>query len=72
MFYYKILTKEERDHLRKLKKDYKNNKAIYEKQVEDYLYNIKFNDRLATYLKDKWYIKLLKIFLNKKKDKTEG
>lgn len=63
----KLLTKEEAEELRKLKDECGNDELLYEKLSEEYLTSIHFDDRLADYLKDKWYIKLLKWIIGKEK-----
>ena len=63
--FYKILTSEEINHLKELK-DNISNQAEYERLVEEYLEEIHYEDRLEDYLKDKWYIKLIRWFTNKR------
>ena len=64
----KILTKEEIAELQRIKSvyDIPSFRKIYERKVREYLEQINYEERLAEYLKDKWYIKLLKFFFGNK------
>ena len=64
--FYKILTKEEKDHLKELR-DKNKDQVIYEMEVEKYLREIGYDDRLTEYLDGKWYVKLIRWFTNRKK-----
>lgn len=67
--FYKFLTQEEKDHLKAIKEKYKlpEDQYKYEKDLEHYLNEIHYEDRLAEYLKDKWYIKLIKWIQSRRK-----
>jgi hypothetical protein len=63
--YNRILTKEEKSTLKMYREEYREDEKEYNKRVEDYLEEIHYTDRMADYLKNKWYFKLL-IFILKK------
>jgi hypothetical protein len=65
--FYKVLTPEELNYLTNLKRTYGNDRVSYEKEVEKYLEDIRYEDRLVEYLSDKWYMKALQKICNRKK-----
>ena len=69
--FYKFLTKEEKENLRAIKRNYPmpEDQGRYEQALKRYLEEINYEERLANYLKDKWYIKLIRWFTNRKKSK---
>ena len=65
--FYKFLTKDEIDNLKRIKYEV-TNRALYEMEVSKYLDEINYDKRLQEYLeskKDKWYMKLKGRFLKK-------
>lgn len=67
MLFYGLLDKEEVDHIKDLKEKY--NEKQYAVEVDKYLKEIKYAERLAEHYKDKWYIKVMKRISEKKKNK---
>ena len=64
--FYRFLTKDEKDHIRKLKEEHEI-EAVYKMELESYLRKINYSERLQDYLKDKWFVKLIRFFANLKK-----
>ena len=67
MLFYGLLDKEEVDHIKDLKDTY--DEKRYTVEVEKYLKEIKYPERLAEHYKDKWYIKVMKRISERKKSK---